>query len=632
MTVARHDDGPGSLARLAMIPLACLLLGQILLVATGTIAVLDGALLDTDAYMRLNRVVSLHEGGAWYDPTYPRINPPEGHVQHWTRPLDALLLAGAGVLAPLLGFRDALHVWGVAINPLFTAGALLALIWAAAPVVGRRGAILAGFAFLLQPTIISYGSAARPDHHGLLLMLFALLVALVPRVIVRPHEARAAWAAGAVTALAVWVSIEALTFAAVALATLGIYWLLGRPAMARANLRYAAAGALGLALALALERSPSGWAAVEGDRLSVLHLTLFGGIALFWAAALLAERTAAGALRSPRARMVAAALGVAAVLGGLRALFPDLGGGPLGPVDPLYRELRLTRILEIQPLVAWTDLVGNPAGAGSRLLSLAAFALVAAPYLAVRLARERGAAHPLWVLLAVGLAAFVPLSFYQVRWSGCMQLLALVPYAALLDAGLRRLERRLPPERLTVVRPLALVGGLLWALLLALPLARAEVAVVTRSCPLGDLGRFLARQGDGPRTIMTLADFGPELLYRTGHSVLSIPNHRPQPGFNATHRALASTDEGTARTLLDRHGVGWVLLCPGPPERAFYRAERSSGNLYRRLLEDRGPSWLRPVELPAPLSATFALFAVVPAEGSPAGGVDRTAQAGGRAE
>ena len=31
-----------------------------------------------------------------------------------------------------------------------------------------------------------------------------------------------------------------------------------------------------------------------------------------------------------------------------------------------------------------------------------------------------------------------------------------------------------------------------------------------------------------------MADYGPEILYRTGLGVLSIPNHRPQPGFAAT--------------------------------------------------------------------------------------------------
>ena len=80
---------------LIAIPLGCLVLIQALLALTGIVPVLDGSLANSDAYMRLTRVLHLHDGGAWFDPREPRVNPPAGHVQHWTRPLDALLLAGA---------------------------------------------------------------------------------------------------------------------------------------------------------------------------------------------------------------------------------------------------------------------------------------------------------------------------------------------------------------------------------------------------------------------------------------------------------------------------------------------------------------------------------------------------------
>src|SRR5919109_4912421 len=74
---------------LILLPLGCLVLGQLLLVTTGIVPVLDGLLVDPDGYMRLNRVLALHDGGSWFDSRYWRINPPEGPVQHWTRPLDA---------------------------------------------------------------------------------------------------------------------------------------------------------------------------------------------------------------------------------------------------------------------------------------------------------------------------------------------------------------------------------------------------------------------------------------------------------------------------------------------------------------------------------------------------------------
>ena len=48
----------------------------------------------------------------------PRVNPPDGHLQHWTRPIDALLLAGAWLLEPVLGFRQGLYLVAVLSSPL----------------------------------------------------------------------------------------------------------------------------------------------------------------------------------------------------------------------------------------------------------------------------------------------------------------------------------------------------------------------------------------------------------------------------------------------------------------------------------------------------------------------------------
>lgn len=126
------------LGRLILLPLGILVLGQIVLVLTGVIPVLDGILVDPDGYMRLNRVLQLHDGGAWFDSRDWRINPPEGHVQHWTRPLDAVLLAGAWLLEPLLGFRQGLHLWGVLFSPVCLGLSLLALAWATEPVLDRH--------------------------------------------------------------------------------------------------------------------------------------------------------------------------------------------------------------------------------------------------------------------------------------------------------------------------------------------------------------------------------------------------------------------------------------------------------------------------------------------------------------
>ena len=235
---------------LILLPLGCLVLGQLLLVTTGIVPVLDGILVDPDGYMRLNRVLALHDGGSWFDSRYWRINPPEGHVQHWTRPLDALLLAGGLLLEPVLGFRQGLHLWGVLFSPVCLALSVLALAWAVEPVLDRDARLFACLAYLMQPTIMAYSSVGRPDHHALLLLLFVILLGLTFRLLIDPLDRRSARLAGATAALSLWISLESLTFVGCSMATLGLYWLLGDGGLARQNRDYLATLTLALAVAL----------------------------------------------------------------------------------------------------------------------------------------------------------------------------------------------------------------------------------------------------------------------------------------------------------------------------------------------------------------------------------------------
>ena len=73
----------------------------------------DGRLGDTDVYSWLNRVQNLRSSGAWFDETIVRVNPPVGHVQHWSRPFDLVLLIGGLIGEPFVGFRNAVVAWAV---------------------------------------------------------------------------------------------------------------------------------------------------------------------------------------------------------------------------------------------------------------------------------------------------------------------------------------------------------------------------------------------------------------------------------------------------------------------------------------------------------------------------------------
>lgn len=91
-------------------------------------------------------------------------------------------------------------------------------------------------------------------------------------------------------------------------------------------------------------------------------------------------------------------------------------------------------------------------------------------------------------------------------------------------------------------------------------------------------------------TVMAFVDAGPELVVRTSLSVLSMPNHRPQPGFMSTWDAMTTTRTDVARTILDREGVDLVVVCDAASRRAFYGD--GADTLHTRLATGDAPSWL----------------------------------------
>jgi hypothetical protein len=641
-----------SLGWLILIPLGSLLLLQSLLTLTGIVPILDGSLADSDAYMRLARVLQLHDGGAWFDPREPRINPPEGHVQHWTRALDALLLAGAWLLEPFLGFARALHVWGVLISPALLALAVVAIGWAAIPALDSDARLFACLVLLTQPSVLAYTSVGRPDHHSLLLLLAVVLIGLTARLAAAPHDRRPALLAGAIAALGIWISPEALTFIAVSLAALGLFWLGGTPGMARANRAYLLCAAAALALALMIERGPGDLYAIESDRLSIVHVVLFLLIAAFWC--IVSQVEAAGlesAIRHPvptaarpggavppapmatsrRAaviRRLLAALGGVAVMAAIMALcFPDLREGPLGQVDPLYARVRLHNIIEAQPLVPVEWLTSGRLGqAVERLIKVIGVALFALPCLGMLLVRRSEPAWRFWATVALALLVFLPLAFYQVRWATYAETFLVWPYAA----AVAWLLRRLPPagSGLSVLlRPVLIFAACLWPLLLAAALPQRMIESAGNACPLDRLSVVLNHAEPTPKTLLAYADYGSELLYRTRHRVLAIPNHRPQPGFTATYRVLTTTDEQVARAELARFGVDLILLCPSATERSLFAVDRAAGpTLYQRLADGQAPSWLRPVPLGPELAASARLFEVVGRDASTAAAAPRASR------
>jgi hypothetical protein len=579
--------------------------------------VIGGAQIDTDGYMRLVRVGLLLETGNWFDGTIPRSNWPFGESHHWTRPLDVLILSLALPARLFMQWPEAIAVAGALVSPLCHLALCIAAVWVVAPLVPGEERFLAMPVVLAQPGLLAYGTAGRADHHALIFLLFALALGAWIRVLLAPTRARAAYITGALSAAGIWVSPESLLPLALLFLSGGLAWVLHGAPLDRANRRLCLGLLGGLAAALVIEKPPGQWLVPTYDQISIAHLTMAAAALGCWQA-MIRLQPAIGAQTHRTARRLAAGLagGAAAVL--LVALvYPSFFRGPWVDVDPAVVSLWLRHVSELQPLLPTTL-----AEAGTFIRHLGP-SLILVPAVLLWILREPDEGRRrVFLFLGLSLMAYVPLAAAQARFSGYGG----VVFALLTVELLRRIflrAARLPAPRDSIVRVSSMV-----TLTIGFFMAGLAISVVagaaggaeppTRSraarqaaCPLPAMSAWLADpagMGAQPRAIAAFIDFGPELLYRTPHPILSGPYHRNAGGILDAHRIMTGADEATVRELLEARQVELLLICP--PRDEFYFGAGGEASLYGRLLSGEAPAWTRPLALP-PEAGSFQLFEVV---------------------
>lgn len=601
--------------------------GLLLLVQLGVaLAVIDwtAPFGDTDDYMRLNRVRHLLDQGDWFDRNYPRINPPTGHTQHWTRPMDALLLLGVWAGTPPAGSDRALVLAGLFASPLLQVVALLGMTWLCSLVLRPGAGLLALVVFLAHPSVLGTFMLGRPDHHALIMATLTWLLAMLVRML--PAEtgtsvagdlstaacgglssgSAALWA-GALSAWALWVSVEVLPMLALGYLVFIVLWLRGNASAAGLLFRMAMATSGGLAAAVLIERGTAGTFAFEYDTLSVAHVCLFLICALVWGSIHWASLSSLpwfsanknvdlprwSARKLWTLSLVAAA---AAVL--LFAVAPGFLRDPLSNVDLLYRHFRLARIAELQQ-ASTVGAEGAFAGFKNSVYWLGV-PLVALLWTVHCFRADRGSRAVSGLFLA-GLALYSFLAFRQVRWAPYAVLFAVVPHAALAHRLLARLSEGLVGWRQRLGRPLVMAGLCTWFLLPSLGaggsvLAAAPAKQLDGDCDVGALTHYLrdpSHLGKPRGTLMAFTDVGPRLLFETDYSVLSIPNHRFQPGFGQTLRTLRESDPQRAATAFSEAAAGWLVVCPSGTEAAWFASDPGEPpSLHQRLAKGEVPDFL----------------------------------------
>lgn len=575
--------------------------------------VFEGRLAGPDAYMRIVRVAELRDGSGWYDSVIERSNAPYGSTMHWTRPLDVLILGGAYALSPFLNAKDALFMSGVLISPLLDLLICLAMAWAALPLFGRDRSILAALLVLIQPGVLLYSAAGYADHHALLFLLFVIALGGTVRLLSPQPTTRDAVAVGIAYGMGIWVSVEMTLLVALCQATTAFAWIRFREIKARPQLIAAAAFLATMLLALVVEHPPSALLAVEFDRVSLPFAVMALLTCAVWGTARTMERRYPDQITtaSRRAILLAAAGGLGLLI--LFSLFPQLLAGPLAGVDPRVMRIWDTHVSENASL-----LPRNLKIAGKFVLFIGAVGpcLVYAAIVSWR--RRNDPASLPWTFLSVLLAVYFTLALELVRVAPFAEI-ASVPVLTAITVRLgtwsgqrsNQLVRLLATSATTFLVMFGSVVAGAWLLTMS---AAASSRHPEPKCRLSHIAAELndpATLGAKPLVIGALIDRGPEILYRTRHSVVGTPYHRNGAGIWDSYRLFASPKEAESRAIIKRRGVNLLLICPSSAEKLFFTQQTGKDNLYTRLLEGKTPDWLAPVSIAPDRADGYRLYRVL---------------------
>lgn len=544
-------------------------------------------LLDTDDAMRLTQLRDWLAGQGWYDLVQHRVEPPAGYESHWSRLIDLGLAATLRLFAlfadPALAERLMRATWPM-LWLLPTIGGTAAIAWR---ISGREAALLALLLAVVGLPAFHQFRPGRIDHHNVQIAISILVVAAT----VWSDRVRwCAWAAGALTGLALAVGLECLPYLMVCAAAFALRYVVTREG-AQAAAHYGAALAASSVAGFLVIVAPAHWTRGVCDAIALnwVALVVIGGLGLAFA----------GRFASARVAVRAACVGAAGIVatGVFLAIQPACLRGPYAMMDPAVWPIWLAHVREMQPLI--------PLMAKSPLTAIAIAAFPAAGAVAALVLlgqrehlRDFGflAATAAFVSAAITTLAAIKAYSYA-TWLG----IPLVAVLALHLFSWLRLRTLVPRFALGML--LTPAGLSIGAIGIASAAGIDEHENFNRpereACLKTENYAPLARLPAG--LIAADIDFGPFLLALTPHSVLAAPYHRLSTGIITAHEAFTAPPDA-ARQILARSRVDYVVTC-GPRPPSGLAGEALAASLWGRLQAGDVPGWLEPVRQPGPFVA-----------------------------
>ncbi|WP_426417215.1 hypothetical protein [Aestuariirhabdus sp. LZHN29] len=565
---------------------------------------------DPDSYTHLLRVLELHQTGAWFDSTIDRFNPPVGTELHWSRAQDLLLISGAWIGTALWPFDQALHGWGIFLAPALQLLSAAILCWGFRPLLGKWGSLLLIVLFCLQRGTALNFVAGFPDHHATQLMLMAAVMATMARSLAVQSNPRLLFVAGILSAIQLWVSVEGLVLVLASMVTLGGLWVFQHSPTVAGLRRFATGLAIGVTLALIIERPPSQWVLIDYDRLSLLHLVI--SLASLLTILLLSPESVQKRLNSLLKRFGAGILAATLLSAMLIGLFPYL-------ISPYGAQQSAEVKSLIASIYAESSFLPNTPATWFNFILETGPLLFTGPFVIYQLIRaySRKQTGARWIYYLCWMGVTSAYCLHSSRGVPFMVLAYLPAWVELLSTLghkcinlLRRQQRRAGSFYL-------LLAGLVlcshWVV--GWNIAGHYFPGASYRNPLpyhySELLQYLPRTPNpGSDTILSDTFSGPELAYKSNYQVLAAPYHIDTRGIRLSRSLLANSALSPESYVeLKKHRVRYILL----PRSALWRYDRiirSPSTLLGRLVRNRPPKGIERISLPRHLQRQFLLYRV----------------------
>jgi hypothetical protein len=530
---------------------------------------------DNDDMMRLAEVRDWIAGQDFSDLTQHRLGPPGGASMHWSRIADLGPAIFMKMFTPIFGG------WGGTLAMLVFYQAVLLFTYLL--LAARNARLLIGtpampiaviFAALAFPTV-SLFVPGRIDHHALQIVLTMVVVGML----IGPPTFNSGIVGGIAAALSLAVGLEVAPELVVAMAVMGIQWLIGDARDDRRAGGFAVAVG-GVTLALLVLARPQIWPTEWCDGFTPASTRATLAVAAAWGMLALAGRY----WQKPMARLVVAAIvaGVATVL--VLKTASVCFAGPYGALDPYLQRAWMSNVAEARGMFygpAWY-VTALPYGG----------LCIAGAVAAILILRDPAERQRWWpVALFVTLCAIG--AILQIRISYVLAGIATLPFAALMVAAQRK--PALAPRLVLWLAGSGIVWALVGTFVAPSPQARG-IPVMANGQPAPNCiaGRELLKLARMPQgLVMAPLDSSAYVIGMTPHRSVAAPYHRNNIGNLAMYRFFMAPPE-RAHEIARAWSVNYVVTCPSSLDQAEVQAERI-GSLIEALQAGRTPAWLTPV-------------------------------------